>query len=163
MGVAVFNIHQLKVLLLVVILQSSAQAAPTGVKATHLEELLIWKVSDELKLKPAEEKSFAEIIKKLNLEKAQLSENIQKEISALKDEKSEKNLQALLKNHRKSISNYSRLTEKEFDQLSKLLGPQRMSQYLVIKQDITQRIKSLLSTPENKSTPANLPPPKFIE
>lgn len=146
-------------------LQSICFAIPTGVKTAHLEELVIWKVSDELQLKPTEEKAFSQTVKDLNQEKAKLSEQIQNNIASLQNEKSEKKTQSLLKKHRETIVAYSKLNEKEFDELLKLLGSARMARYLVLKQDITQKIKTLLSAPTGmrEGGRQSLPPPKIIE
>ncbi len=149
-------------ILVIFTLQTICFAAPSGVKAAHLEELMIWKVSDELQLKPTEEKAFSQTIKALNQEKAKVSEQLQQNLNSLQTEKSEKKIQSILKKYRQALAAYSKLNEKEFDELLKLLGPQRLSQYLILKQDITQKIKGLLSAPAEVSKPA-LPPPKIIE
>jgi hypothetical protein len=149
-------------IIVVLSLQAIGFAAPTGVKTAHLEELMIWKVSDELQLKSTEEKAFSQTVKNLNQEKAQLSEQLQQNLTSLQNEKSEKKIQDILKKYRQTLVAYSKLNEKEFDEMLKLLGTQRMSQYLLLKQEITQKIKGLLSAPAEDSKPA-LPPPKIIE
>lgn len=132
-------------------------------KRNQLEELLIWKMSDELKLSASEEKKFADIIKELNLKKAVLNRSLQDSIEKMK-KISSKDADAELSRYRKALVSYNQLSEEEFDKMKPLLGPERMAQYLNIKQDLTNRIKSMLLNPETiEKTRPKLPQPKLIE
>lgn len=132
-------------------------------KRNQLEELLIWKMSDELKLNSIEEKKFTEILKGLNTKKAELNRSLQDSIEKMKMVDAKAKGGELIR-YRKSLAHYNRLSEEEFDRLHSLLGIERMVQYLVIKQDLTNRIKSMLVNPEaGRRARPNLPPPKVIE
>lgn len=139
-------------------------AAHAVEKRNQLEELLIWKMSDELKLNPVEEKKFTEIVKSLNTKKAELNQNLQSSIDKMSKASSSKLKEEELARYRKVLQNYSRVAEEEFDRLKPLLGAERMTQYLVIKQDLTNRIKTMLANPDSNSKGSKtLPQPKLIE
>lgn len=131
-------------------------------KRNQLEELLIWKMSDELKLNTGEEKKFTETIRSLNARKAEL--NLALQVSIEKMGKADtKAKEAELLHYRKTLVGYNRLSEEEFDRLKPLLGADRFVQYLLIKQDLTNRIKSMLANPEAAKPKSSLPQPKVIE
>lgn len=134
-------------------------------KRNQLEELLVWKMSDELKLNTQEEKKFTDIVKDINKRKSQFTQELQASLDKMSKAATIKEKDLELGRYRKSLQSYGRMSEEEFDKLKTLLGSERMVQYLQIKQDLTNRIKSMLVNPE--STPAKtakpLPQPKLIE
>ncbi|MGZ3768354.1 MAG: hypothetical protein ACXVCP_03765 [Bdellovibrio sp.] len=135
-------------------------------KKNQLEELLIWKMSDELKLTSVEEKKFTDILKELNKKKTDLNHSMQSSVDKMAKANSAKQKESELVSYRKSLQNYSRINEEEFDRLKPVLGADRMIQYLVIKQDLTNRIKTMLINPEANSKDSSnksLPQPKLIE
>lgn len=133
-------------------------------KRNQLEELLIWKMSDELKLSATEEKKFTEIVQGLNLKKAGINHALQESVQKMEKASSLKSKNEELSRYRKALANYTRLNEEEFDKLKSLLGVERMVQYLYIKQDLTNRIKTMLTNPESGSNGRKtLPQPKLIE
>lgn len=132
-------------------------------KRNQLEELLIWKMSDELKLTAQEEKKFSEVLRHLNDRKSTLNNSLKDSLVKLK-QSSSKEQEKELKRYRQVLSDYNRLSLEEFDSLQPLLGTERMIKYLDIKQDLANRIKSMLLAPEG--APAKnkkLPAPKVIE
>ncbi|MEN0057522.1 MAG: hypothetical protein AAGB31_01705, partial [Bdellovibrio sp.] len=137
---------------------SSIKAAE---KRNQLEELLIWKMSDELKLGSSEEKKFTDIVKSLNEKKAELNQALQASVEKMGSLTTTKSKEEELTRYRKVLQNYSRLNEEEYDRLKPLLGTEKMTQYLVIKQDLTNRIKNMLANPDSgtKNNKA-LPQPK---
>ncbi|KYG69769.1 hypothetical protein AZI87_10260 [Bdellovibrio bacteriovorus] len=143
---------------------SLVSAASAAEKRNQLEELLIWKMSDELKLTPVEEKKFTDIVKSLNQKKADLNHELQASVEKMQKATSAKFKEDELSKYRKTLQSYGRVGEEEFDKLKPLLGSERMAQYLVIKQDLTNRIKSMLANPEsNGKGSKSLPSPKLIE
>ncbi|MGZ3772378.1 MAG: hypothetical protein ACXVCY_01510 [Pseudobdellovibrionaceae bacterium] len=134
-------------------------------KHNQLEELLIWKMSDELKLNSVEEKKFTDIVKSLNEKKSELNRSLQDSIEKMSKANPVKLKDQELSHYRKILQNYNRISEEEFDRLKPLLGSERMAQYLSIKQDLTNRIKTMLANPEanGKGEKKTLPPPKVIE
>lgn len=134
---------------IVLIFHSSVFAATSAeTKKSHLEDIFIWKMSDELKLNTQEEKKFAEIQKTLNKKKSEINKNIQESIRHLVTV-NEKQLAQSLKKHRQMIVDYNQLSLSEFDSVRKLLGDQRFARYLDIKSDLTNKVKSLLIGDKN--------------
>lgn len=133
-------------------------------KKNQLEELFIWKTSDELKLSSQEEKKFTDIVKSLNKRKAELNQSLHDSVDKMAVAKTTKEREDELARYRKNLSSYNKISEEEFDKLKAVLGTDRLAQYFKIKQDLTGRIKSMLANPEQKSVPVKkpLPSPKVI-
>lgn len=136
-------------------------------KRNQLEELFIWKMSEELKLTAIEEKRFTEVVKSINTEKSNLNKTLQESIGQMTKVSGDKAQGEALKKYRKDLVRYNRLSEDEIERMQSLLGVARTIQYLQIKQDLTNKVKSLLVSPEAKAksdtkTPA-MPAPKVIE
>lgn len=125
-------------------------------KAKQVEDLFIWKISDELKLSVKEEKSFSEIIRKLNKEKLDLTNQMDQLTIELKDQKDNKKNQQILKKYKVSIQKYGLTSVQEIDKIEKLIGSERTAKYIVLKNDFTSKLKQLLST----STDQTLNPDK---
>lgn len=152
------------VFILIVSIGTLPTAATAAEKRNQLEELLIWKMSDELKLTPVEEKKFTDIVQGLNKKKSELNQSLQASIEVMSKAATAKSKDEELGRYRKTLQNYARLSEEEFDKLKPLLGAERMVQYLHIKQDLTNRIKTMLANPETqKGQKTPLPQPKLIE
>lgn len=107
-------------------------------KRNQLEEFYIWKLSDEMKLSPTEEKKFAELVKSLNEKKSQLNEKMQNSIDKISKLTETKKRDTELVTYRKSLQEYNRISEEEFDKIKNLLGVDKTAQYLQIKQDLTK-------------------------
>ncbi len=137
-------------------------ANETETKKTYLEDIFIWKMSDELKLTAQEEIKFTEIHKNLNKQKAELNKKIQEATQQLSQKPN------LIKSLRKWIVDYNQLSLNEFDSMKKLLGIDRFVSYLQIKSDLNTKVKSMLSgeRPVEKEKKENagtkLPPPEVI-
>lgn len=138
-------------------------------KKNQLEELFIWKLSDELKLGPSEEKKFASLVRTLNQKKLDGTLKIEQTTKELLSAKSEKDKESILKNLKKAYQEYNQLSIFELDEMKKLLGIQRLTNYLEVKQELTAKVKSLLiqknDEREKKDSffKKDLPPPKIIE
>ena len=131
-------------------------------KKTYLEDIFIWKMSDELKLSAVEERQFTDINKLLNKKKSVINRKIQDSIQKLAETDSE----AILKNHKTLIQEYNQIAIAEFDLIKKLLGTKRFVRYLKIKSELTTKVKSILIGEKNidkdESKEKQLPPPKVI-
>lgn len=138
-------------------------AAFAAEKRNQLEELLIWKISDDLKLTSVEEKKFAKILKNLNDEKANLNQALQDSIELMNKAATLKTKDIELGQYKKLLQSYAKLSEYEIDRLKPLLGVERMVQYLKVKQDLTNKIKSLLSSENGGKSSKPLPAPQIIE
>lgn len=141
--------------------QPSFALSDSEIKKNQLEDIFIWKMSDELKLTAQQEKSFTEISKELNRKKSELNRKIQEAIQNL----NAKNQESGLQNYRKLMTEYNQLALKEFDSIKKLLGTQKFAEYLQVKHELTTKVKSILigeRTGEKKDAAVKLPPPKVI-
>ena len=131
-------------------------------RKTHLEDIFIWKMSDELKLTAKEEKQFTEIHKTLNKRKFEIN----KELSELAVRLNDKSGDADLKNYRKLLQSYYQISLDEFDAVKKLLGVKKFIEYVKIKNELNLKMKSLLigdhSSEKKDSGARPLPAPKVI-
>lgn len=149
---------------------SAGAQAPVPVRSiaevpkSKVEELFIWKMSDELSLNPGEEKKFSEMVRDLNQKKTDYNQQMQTQLDLMKVAKTEKEKSQSLASYKKALQSYNGLSEEEITRAQKLLGVSRTVQYLQVKQDLTNRLKSLLANPEAIGTKkAALPPPNVIE
>lgn len=151
-------------LLLVTLISLNTFASDNATEArkTHLEDIFIWKMSDELKLSAKEEKAFTEVLKKLNKEKSELNKKIQMMADDLNDNTSE----ATLKTYKKLIQDYNQCSIKEFEAIQKLLGNKKFVQYIKVKNELSNKMKSILigeKVSEKRETASKpLPKPKVI-
>ena len=141
----------------------SPERNPAEVPKSKVEELFIWKMSDELSLNSGEEKKFSEMVKDLNLRKTEYNQAMQSALEEMKTAKSDKDKSLTLTKYKRALQKYNELSEEELLKTQKLLGVSRTVQYLQVKQDLTNRLKSLLANPEAITKKTELPPPKVIE
>lgn len=139
-----------------------AQAEEKLTGNNKIEELFIWKISDELKLSTKEEKSFADLFRDLNRKKSNLAHLQDETLTKLSVSTKEKDRTAGLSDYRKQILEYDKIQLREFDDMKKILGPERLSKYLSVKRDLTNKVKSLL-TEKTEKKDSELPVPKVIE
>jgi len=130
----------------------------------RLEDLFIWKISDELKLTIQEEKNVAELIRKTselkNTNNARMNELIKK-LSLNQSKQS-------LNEHKKLMTEYHQINLNEVESIEKAIGFEKTIRYILVKNDLTQKVKSILATgevaPVTPSSAAKpLPQPKIIE
>lgn len=142
----------------------NTQSAPSP-KKNSVEDIFIWKVSDELKLSATEEKKFADIHRELNKQKMQLSAQLQRLSFQSKEnpQLSKNKASVVIKEYRKTLLAYNNLSVQELDKIKALLGDIKFLDYLAIKQDINLKLKSLVLGEESKGKPTKLPPPQIIE
>ena len=164
--------RQIKLVFLFLFLFNPAHAEIESRK-TYLEDIFIWKMTDELKLSVPEEKKFSTIQKDLNKRKGELGKTIQDSVAMLSQnqKQTEAKLNQQLNLHATLIKKYNSLAFEEFSEMRHLLGPKRLIEYLRIKGEINNKMKSLLAgesefknSTEAKSMdkPSPLPPPQII-
>ncbi|MCE3010100.1 MAG: hypothetical protein LW875_05765 [Proteobacteria bacterium] len=113
----------------------------------RLEELFIWKVSEELKLSVTEEKQFSDTVRELNLKRFYFNEEIQKHLVAMGSTEASK-AKSKLSLYRQTLKKYQDVNLEEIDRMQKILGPQKANQYFVLKNDLSQKLKNMISNPE---------------
>jgi hypothetical protein len=145
-------------------LLAQSPAAPAA-KKNSVEDIFIWKVSDELKLSASEEKKFADIHRDLNKLKMQYAAQLQKLSFESKGNPKLTTARAalIIKEYKKTLTAYNQLSIEELEKMKALLGDKKFLDYLAIKQDINLKLKSLVLGEEQKAKPAKLPPPQIIE
>ena len=137
-----------------------AEPSKDASKKSQLESLIIWKMSEELKLSPTEEKKFQELFLKLSSEKSRLSDLLETQVQKMNQAKSDSERSKSAKEYRQTLVQFHQLPVKELDQMQKLLGIQRFAKYLDVKNDLSQKVKSLIL---EKSDKKPLPKPQVIE
>ncbi len=148
---------------------SSKNDKQTKNEKNKFEELLIWKLSDDLKLTVGEEKKFSRWMRDLNHKKAEINGQIDEVVRSLAElnsnnkislKNNEKENEKLLTEYRRLLKSFNELSIKEIDNLQKIIGVEKTGQYLVFKSNLTNKLKQML-TPSEKAAP--LPPPKVIQ
>lgn len=132
---------------------------------SRVEELFIWKISDEMKLSVPEEKSFSDLIRNLNQKKLKTNEELQIVLKSLAKASTRKDKEKFLAEHRKLLKQYNDYSLEEVDRIQKIFGTDKAAQYFVLKNDLTSRLKSLLAIPEKPAAPQpeKLAPPVILQ
>ena len=128
-----------------------------------VEELFIWKMSDDLSLTYEQEKKFAEIVKQLNEKKAKISQDLETKLNTLKTAKDAKARDSALADYRKTLAQYGTLSVEEIDLMTKAFGNEKAAQYLYLKAEFTQKLKQIISNGEAEKPKTKLPPPTVIQ
>lgn len=156
------------VLLFFLVSPGKLQAEVAPQKKSQIEELFIWKVSDELKLTATEEKKFSEVFKALNQKKQSLQNQLQELLENSKltsAQESKGQSKKIIARYRKITQELNELAIAEIEQIHKILGETKFASYLVLKQEINLKLKNLVLGNEktNSSSSKKLPPPKITE
>ena len=120
----------------------------------RLNELMLWRLSDELGLKPQDELQLKKILRKYQDQRKNAL--VQQEIlfskmgDAIK-EKAPKKCPECLVGYEKTILSVSEANSREFKELKKLLGTDKMQKFLVIRSQMTRDVRDALRQP---ATPA---------
>lgn len=120
-----------------------AHAAPVGGSAPQIEELLIRKAVQELKLEGDLETRFSVEMKRLGETRRRLRQEM---ASALQN--MEFSGEASLKSYTEALDRYNQFRADEFNVVRKLLGDGKMREYLVFKHKLYSRFKELLAARE---------------
>jgi hypothetical protein len=122
------------------------QAAPHKEKeGTRVEELFIWKASEELRLPPEQELKFAETVRELNARRRKATDTMDQTILSLANAKTKAEAEKLTANYKSELREVHAAQIAELDQLKKVLGAEKLARYLVVKNQITDKLKTLIS------------------
>jgi hypothetical protein len=113
----------------------------------QVEDIFIWKISDELQLSAKQEKEFGDIHRTLNKKKSEISEEIKlNQTDIRKNEKPLSKIEQtkLIQKNRQLLQNLNQLNLDEFDSMKKLLGSEKFLSYLFLKQEINTKFKSMV-------------------
>lgn len=128
----------------------------------RIEQLFIWKVSDELKLSTNEEIKFRSTLIDLNKKKQNLSQEYEDILLTYKQIANQKKTTEFKKKILNNLKEQSQLNTLEINELSKFLSEQKIMEYLLIKKDISDKVRASLQK-SVRSEGKKLPPPKVIE
>lgn len=129
----------------------AAESAPVMDSAakerSRLEELFIWKTSEELKLEAKEELKFTETIRTINARRRAANVKMDQAVNELTKVKSKADADKALAAHHAALREIQSVQNDEVAQLKKLLGSEKAAQYLVVKSAILEKLKTMLSAP----------------
>lgn len=131
----------------------------------RIEDLYVWKISDELKLTVKEEKVVSDIFKDIN---AQKNTNLQKMgqlMAEINKTPSIAKTKDLLAQYRTLINQYNKINLLEVQEIEKGLGAEKALRYLAIKSDIASKVKMLIlqNGDKDEKRKSILSAPKVIE
>lgn len=137
----------------------------------RLTELVIWKTSEELKLPAEVETKFGEKVRAFNEKRKVNGERLERAIKKLDEAtkagaKPAKAIESALTEYRNTIKELHQIQTDELAQMRAILGAEKLARYLVVKNEITEKLKSFLSRPDQpQAAPKDtkLEPPKVIE
>ena len=116
----------------------------------RLNELMVWRLSDELELKPLEEQKLKLILKKYQEQrKAALlnqEDSLGKMTTSLK-QTPVKVCDTCLTDFEKAVLSMADANSKEVKELKALLGPAKMQKFLVIRSQMTKDVREALRQP----------------
>lgn len=145
----------------------SAQGADNRAK---LEEMYIWKISEELKLTSQEDREFAKVVKQINSARAQANDSLKAHLNSANEElrKNQSGFSAQksdkwLKEYKRLLTQYGKLSTDEIDKIRKVLGQDRAVRYFALKSEMVERFKNLLTPQAQGGEKADGDPPSVIK
>jgi hypothetical protein len=121
--------------------------------SNRVEDLFIWKVSEELKLTVKQEGQFSAMVKDFNQRRSDLNQKIEQALASLKTVNNETNkseAKKKLSDYKSLLSQYQKLALSEVDKAEAVLGTEKAARYFVIKADLTAQLKNALSEKDKK-------------
>lgn len=153
--------------MLVTLMGTSTFAGSADKNKNRMEELFMWKVSDALALDQKEESEFKRVMEKIrdvrNKRTAKIDETLRKLDKADSKEKPQ-----LLAQYKDMLKEYNSCQVEEVEELEKLLGTERVAKYLVLKDQLLNRLKGALADASvrdtrDKSLKTKVKDPKIIQ
>jgi hypothetical protein len=130
----------------------------------RLDELFLWKLSESLNLKPQEEASLRKVMKDIKDERAKRTADVDETLKLMQVEKTPAKRAELLTQYRSRLMRLNESQVEELDQLEKILGAERMPEYILAKEKLVDRIKDALAdSSRDKKLKSKVQNPKIIE
>ncbi|CAN5481489.1 hypothetical protein BH10BDE1_BH10BDE1_24650 [soil metagenome] len=135
----------------------SAQDVLVDRERRRLEELFIWKISEELKLPVEMETSFAEAIRSLNREKSRANADVAKALEMLNQAQNANQSKArgeserAVRRYEQAWKVYGALPLREVSRMRAILGSERLGRYLVAKAQMAEKLKALSAREASES------------
>lgn len=121
----------------------------------RLNELMLWRLSDELALKPQDEQRLKTILAKYQDQRKTAllkQEDILNKVGAeLKAKNAAVSCPTCLGDYEKTVLSVAEANTKEFKELRALLGTQKMQKFLVIRSQMTRDVRDALRKPATPS------------
>jgi predicted ATP-grasp superfamily ATP-dependent carboligase len=114
----------------------------------RLNELMFWRLSDELALKPQEEQKLKNILKKYQEERKKALLQQQEAIAVMADPKKCKNC---LKSYEDALNAFGQSSPKEFKELRAALGEEKLKKFILIRSQMTNDVKEALRAPTQQA------------
>ncbi len=124
---------------------------------SRLNELMLWRLSDELELKPQEETKLKEIIKKFQEERKSAlmtQETALEKMTVSANATPSRVCTSCLTDFEKTVQTVASANTQEFKELRTLLGPQKMQKFLLIRSQMSKDVRDALRQP---ATPPGAP------
>jgi hypothetical protein len=151
----------MKYILSLLLLTTSASAAPTSPPSSKFEEVVIWKLSEDLKLNAQTEEDFASALRELNKKKQSALQNVDTVLKKMESAKNDDESKRLLSDYEKALNSYHQVSRDETSTLAKILKPQDLVHYLALKNQIAEKLQKKLT--DTNSTPMKSREPVIIE
>jgi hypothetical protein len=151
-----------------ILIRASVADAEDEKAKTRIEELFAWKVSDSLSLDTKEEQVLVQLLKDISEKRSLANQKIEKCLEKLASTSLTKpELQKNLTEYKSLLTEQSKIQIQELDQIEKKFGKEKLAQYIVMKNELTNKFRDFLSqskTNKNKTEPKpTLSEPKIIE
>ncbi len=121
----------------------------------RLNELMLWRLSDELALKPQDEQKLKTILSKYQEQRKtallKQEEILNKVGSELKAKEANAACPNCLGDYEKTVVSVAEANTKEFKELRTLLGTEKMQKFLVIRSQMTRDVRDALRKPATPS------------
>lgn len=114
-----------------------------------VEELLIWKVAEELKLPIEIESEFTDTLRQLNSEKRRLKSDVERLLKATSMVKNQNLRKKSLKQYKKKLLALNQMELREINNVEKIIGTDKTIEYLALKQKFVEKLKSLVRKKTN--------------
>lgn len=131
----------------------------------RLEKLFVWRVSDRLGLTPEQEEKFNKKYSDLSSERRVLTGQLTDAMNEMERVKAKSaDSDKALKKYREILNKLSTLQQKELDELGKDFGPQKMVEYILLKREMTEKFKDVLTqAPQASGSTKTLKEPEVIQ
>lgn len=112
---------------------------------SRLEELFRWKVSDTLQLDMKQEEKLTEVLKAVSEKRKTYNERMDAIVKKIKESKNSKDTNKLIKEYKANLKKIGETQSYELEQLEKALGSEKLGQYIVLKNELSSHLKSVIA------------------
>ncbi len=123
------------------------QAQASTEVQSRLNQIFYWHLADELKISPEQEKEMVLILEDVQKRRSlALSERELSLVNLRKLEKmgNSKAASPVLNEYIRSVEKLSLLDREEYERLRKLLGDEALTKFLIVRDEVTERVRNSL-------------------